>query len=53
MKNRGDYEVLTSICFFSDACEHCGDDVFGMIFAKAAEKFIEAINNFPDDHGIV
>jgi len=53
MKNRSDFEVLTAVCFFSDACEHCGDDVFGMIFAKAAEKFIEAIKTFPDDHGLV
>jgi hypothetical protein len=24
-----------------------------MIYAKAAEKFIEAITSFPDDHGII
>ena len=53
MKNRSDFEVLTAVCFFSDACEHCGDGVFGMVYAKAAEKFIESIKTFNENQGLV
>ena len=53
MSKREEYEVLTAICFFSDACEHTGDDVFSLIAEKAAEKFLESVKAYPEDHGII
>ena len=53
MSNREEQEILTAICFFSDACEHTGDDVFNLISAKAAEKFLESVKAYPEDHGII
>lgn len=44
---------MNAVCFFCDALEYGGNDIFQMTAEKAVEKFIECIKTFPDDSGLV
>jgi hypothetical protein len=44
---------VNAVCFFCDTLEYGGMDVFNLASGKAAEKFIECINTFPEDRGLI
>ena len=44
---------MNAVCFFCDVIEYGGDDLFKMTYEKAAEKFLECIQNYPEDYGLL
>lgn len=44
---------MNAICFLCDALEYGGMDLFNIAAPKAAEKFIEAMQVFKEDRGII
>lgn len=53
LKEAQDYEALNAVCFLADILEHGGDDIFNEFGARAVEKFIESIELFSLDRGIL
>jgi hypothetical protein len=44
---------VNGVCFLADILEHGGDDIFNEFGARAVEKFIESIELFSLDRGIL
>ena len=45
--------IVNAVCFFCDVLEFGGDQLVAMTRDKAAEKFIECIQTYPEDRPLV